>query len=179
MKRIHFAAALLVAAVAWATAPTLLAQADEPSVDLSNLIGGRYNGVAGPGNQLHLVVQPKSAGANGTFLYDVTIQGKYEGKTIQIFGSLRIDREGKAARLTWRNADSGASRGTQRSCDFPMKRAGDAFDGQTLRDQCMTALQLPTPGTWALHVEPGTITIRSVETGETLRFAKSAERAAR
>jgi hypothetical protein len=151
--------------------------ADEPSVDLSNTLQGRYNGVAGPGNQLLLVVQPKSAGPNGMFLFDITIQGKYEGRTIQIFGSLKVEREGQAARLTWRNADSGAARGAQRSCDFPMKRAGDAFDGQTLRDQCSTALQLPTPGTWSLHVEPGTITVRSVETGETLRFAKSAERA--
>lgn len=167
---------VVLAAGVLAAAPALLAQVDEPSVDLSKLLQGRYNGVAGPGNQLHLVVQPKSAGANGTFVYDLTIQGQYEAKTISIFGSLKVEREGKAARLTWRNADSGASRGAQRACDFPMKRVGDAFDGQTLRDQCMTALQLPTPGTWSLHVEPGTITIKSQETGETLRFARSAEK---
>lgn len=154
----------------------LAAGADEPSVDLANMLQGRYNGVAGPGNQLHLVVQPKSAGPNGTFLFDVTIQGKYEERTISVFGTLKIEREGKAARLTWRNNDSGATRGAQRACDFPMKRVGDAFDGQTLRDQCMTALQLPTPGTWTVHVEPGTVTLRSAETSETLRFAKSPEK---
>jgi hypothetical protein len=147
--------------------------ADEPSVDLANMLQGRYNGVAGPGNQLFLVIQPRSAGANNLYVFDVTIQGKYEARTISIHGVLQVSRESRSARLSWANADSP---GRQRSCDFPMKRVGDAFDGQTLRDQCMTAFQVPAPGTWSIHIEPGTVTLRSAETGETLRFARAAEK---
>lgn len=138
---------------------------NEPSVDLSNMLQGRYDGVAGPGNQLHVVVQPRAASASSTYVFDVTIQGKYEDRTISLRGPLKVDREGTAARLTWSNGRA--------SCDFPVKRVGDAFEGQTLRDACMTAFQLPAPGTWTIHIEPGTVTIKSVETGETLRFAKS------
>jgi len=149
--------------------------ADEPSVDVANMIQGRYNGVAGPGNQLFVVVQPRSAGANNLFVFDVTIQGTYETRTISLHGILQVLREGRSARLGWTNADS-PGRGGRNSCDFPLKRVGDAFDGQSLRDQCMTAFQVPSPGTWSIHIEPGTVTLKSVETGETLRFAKAAEK---
>lgn len=143
----------------------LAAGANEPSVDLASLLQGRYDGVAGPGNQLHVVVQPRSAGSSNTYVFEVTIQGKYEDRTISLHGPLKVEREGTAARLTWSNGRA--------SCDFPFKRVGDAFEGQSLRDACMTAFQVPVPGTWTVHIEPGTVTIKSVETGETLRFAKS------
>jgi len=165
VSRIGFRVVLISAALIAAAVVARAAGPNEPSVDLANMLQGRFDGVAGPGNQLHVVVQPRAAGGSNTYVFDVTIQCKYEGRTISLRGPLKVEREGAAARLTWSNGRA--------SCDFPLKRAGDAFDGQTLRDACMTAFQLPTPGAWTVHVEPGTMTIRSVETGETLRFAKS------
>jgi hypothetical protein len=141
-----------------------MSAADEPSVDLSRQIQGRYEGIAGPGNELKIVVQPSATAGLYTFLFDITIEGRYEGRNVSIRGSLTVSREGKAARLAWKNGKSG--------CDFPLRRAGDGFEGQALRDSCMTAFQVPVPGTWSVHLEPGTLTIRNVESGETLRFRK-------
>ena len=165
------AAAVLLGVVA---APAFAQAPDEPSVDLANNLQGRWNGAAGPGNQLHLVVQPRNASTNNTFVFDLTIQGKYEERTISVHGTLHIDREGRSARLGWINTDNPPRGGSGRgACDFPVKRDGDAFQGQTLRDQCAMAFQVPSPGTWTVRVEPGTITIKSIETGETLRFVKA------
>ena len=163
---------LFIAASFALAAPALAA--DEPSADFAREVQGWFDGVAGPGNQLRVIVQPAAASAY-SFLFDVTIQGKYEGRNVSIRGSLKVDREGKGARLTWTNAEAPLSRAGSRSCDFPVQRAGDGFEGRTLRDACMTAFQLPVPGTWNVRLEPGTITIRQLESGETLRFIKRLE----
>lgn len=146
--------------------PAGLRAADEPSVDLARHLQGWWDPVAGPGNELKILVQPKSA-ADYTFTFDVTIQGRYEGRNISVRGVLTVDREGPAARLTWSNGKSG--------CDFPVHRAFDGFEGTALRDSCLTAFQVPVRGTWSIHVESGAILLRNTESGETLRFRKRAQ----
>ena len=53
--------------------PAGLRAADEPSVDLARHLQGWWDPVAGPGNELKILVQPKSA-ADYTFTFDVTIR---------------------------------------------------------------------------------------------------------
>ncbi len=160
-SRLVPAIVVLAAAIAWS--PARLSAADEPSLDLARLVQGTWDGVAGPGNQLFIRVQPKSSGAY-TFTFDVTIQGRYDGRNISILGNLTVDREGEAARLSWSKGRSG--------CDFPVRRAGDGFQGAMLRDSCLTAFQVPVRGTWSLQLEGASLLLVNGESGETLRFRK-------
>lgn len=151
---------------ALAAVPSRLSAADEPSLDLSRLVQGTWDGIAGPGNQLFIRVQPKSSSAY-TFTFDVTIQGRYDERNISIHGVLTVDREGEAARLSWTNGKS--------ACDFPVRRSGDGFQGSMLRDSCLTAFQVPVRGTWSVQVEGASLLLVNGESGETLRFRKHVE----
>ena len=162
----RFLGALATIALMTMTTPALLRAADEPSIDLARHLQGWWDPVAGPGNALTILVQPKSAG-DYTFTFDVTIQGRYEGRNISVRGVLTVDREGQAARLAWTNGKSG--------CDFPVHRAFDGFEGTTLRDSCLTAFQVPVRGTWSIHIESGAVLLNNTESGETLRFRKRTE----
>ena len=159
-------AALLALCVFVSTGIAALA-ADEPSLDLARQLQGWYEGVAGPGNQLKILIQPAGAGSDYSYNFDVTIQGRYEKRNISILGALQIEREGKGVRFRWGSGKGG--------CDIPLRRAGDGFVGETLPGACMTAFQYPVPGKWKFEIEPGgSIRIRGADTGETLRFRKTA-----
>ncbi len=149
--------------------PTGLAAltSDEPSRDLARQLQGWYEGIAGPGNQLRILIQPAGAGGDYSYNFDVTIQGRYEKRNVHIEGALHIGREGEGVRFQWASRKGG--------CDIPLRRAGDGFEGETLPGACMTAFQNPVPGKWKFEIEPGgAIRIRGAETGETLRFRKTA-----
>lgn len=140
---------------------------NEPSLDLARQLQGWYEGVAGPGNHLKILIQPAGAGSDYSYNFDVTIQGRFEKTNVNIQGSLEIGREGEGVRFRWVSRKGG--------CDIPLRRAGDGFEGETLPGACMTAFQNPVPGKWKFEIEPGgAIRIRGAETGETLRFRKTA-----
>lgn len=140
--------------------------ADEPSLDLARQLQGWYEGTAGPGNRLKILVQPRGSSGSYAFTFEVTIQGRYEKSNVRIQGALSLEREGEAVRFRWQTA-----RG---SCDLPVTRAGDGFEGETLPGACLTAFQNPVPGKWKFEIEPGgNIRIQNADTGETLRFRKT------
>ena len=142
--------------------------ADEPSKDLAASLAGWWEGSAGPGNHVKVLIQPSGASTDYEYHFDVTIQGRYEKTNVNLSGQLVLFREGKTSRLRWI--------GPRSDCDLPLRRAGDGFAGETLAGACATAFQNPVRGKWNFEIEPGSFAVRSAESGETLRFRKSRER---
>lgn len=137
---------------------------DQVYVGLAKQLTGHYDGVAGPGNKLRVLVQPARPFIDEQRL-TVTVQGKYNGSNVFFDGLLSLQPQGDSARLIWamkRGAD----------CQVDIHPEGDGFIGVSLAGTCQIAFQNPTPGKWEFQTEPGSFRIRSVETGETLRFRK-------
>lgn len=157
-----FAAFLTV--VVCETVPSAMGAAEQAYLGLARQLVGHYDGVAGPANKLRVIVQPARPFVDEQRL-TVTVQGKYNGNNVSFDGLLSLQPQGDSARLVWvmrRNSD----------CQVDIHPEGDGFIGVTPAGACQTAFQNPTPGKWEFQIEPGSFRIRSVETGETLRFRK-------
>lgn len=158
---------VLASLAGWAGAASPAA-AQQASDALARQIVGWYEGVAGPANHVRIVVQPGEpvTGRPSTYQFTVTLQGRYNASNVQLTGGLVIEPQGDGARLEW---------ATRRSsdCQVDIHPAGDGFEGTTAAGACQIAFQSPTPGRWQFQMEPGSIRIRSVESGETLRFRKT------
>ncbi len=130
---------------------------------LAQQLAGNYEGVAGPGNKLRIVVQPARPVLQEQ-RFTVTVEGKYNGNNVRLDGFVSMQPQGETVRLIW---------ATRRSdCQVDIHPAGDGFEGVTLPGTCQTAFQNPTPGKWEFQTEPGSFRLRNLETGETLRFRK-------
>jgi hypothetical protein len=57
------------------------------------------------------------------------------------------------------------------ACGLVMDPKGDGFAGETVGSTCARAIR-GAIGKWTIEVDPATIRIRNVKTGETLRFKK-------
>jgi hypothetical protein len=137
--------------------------AEQPYVGLANQLVGHYEGVAGPANKLRVIVQPARPFIDEQRL-TVTVQGTYNGNNVSFDGVLSVQPQGETARLIW---------ATRRSdCQVDIHPEGDGYVGVTLPGACQTAFQNPTSGKWEFQMEPGSFRLKSVETGETLRFRK-------
>ena len=60
---------------------------------------------------------------------------------------------------------------TNAACGFTLAVAGDGFSGETTVSGCTLALRGGT-GKWSIDMEPGSIRLRNVASGETLRFRR-------
>jgi hypothetical protein len=139
--------------------------ADEQAyVGLGRQLVGHYDGLAGPANKLRVIIQPARPFIDEQRL-TVTVQGTYNGNNVRFDGLLSLQPQGDSARLIWI-----AKRGND--CQVDIHPEGDGFVGVTLENTCQTAFQNPTPGKWEFQMEPGSFRLKSVETGETLRFRK-------
>ena len=146
-------------------ASAVLFGADQPYVGLAKHLVGHYDGVAGPANKLRVIIQPARPSVEEQRL-TVTVQGTYNGNNVRFDGFLNLEPQGSSARLTWL-----AKRGND--CQVDIHPEGDGFIGVSLPAMCQTAFQNPTPGKWEFQTEPGSIRLRNVESGETLRFRKT------
>jgi hypothetical protein len=146
-------------------AGAVLFGADQPYVGLARQLVGHYDGVAGPGNKLRVIIQPARPSIDEQRL-TVTVQCTYNGNNVRFDGFLNLEPQGSSARLTWL-----AKRGND--CQVDIHPEGDGFVGVTLENTCQTAFQSPTPGKWEFQMEPASFRLKSVETGETLRFRKA------
>lgn len=174
-----FAAALLTA-----TFP-LYAQkgsgANQP-YELSAMFSGTWQGST-PGNEL--LLQIRSATTDPSHLYDLYVQvsGKYQGQNIRQQGLLRLEPQGKSVYVgyiphfdpTVSALSTDVARFTDEeanaACGLVMDPKGDGFAGETVGSTCARAIR-GALGKWTIEVEPGTLRIRDVKTGETLRFKK-------
>jgi hypothetical protein len=138
--------------------------ADQPYVGLAKQLIGFYDGVAGPANNLRVIIHPARPSVEEQRL-NVTVQGTYNGNNVRFDGFLRLEPQGDSARLIWL-----MRRGND--CQVDIHPEGDGFVGVSLPAMCQTAFQNPTPGKWEFQIEPGSFRLRNVESGETLRFRK-------
>jgi hypothetical protein len=173
------AAALLAAALpAFAQKGSSANQAYE----LSAMLSGSWQGST-PGNEL--LLQIRSATTDPSHLYDLYVQvsGKYQGQNVRQQGLVRLEPQGKSvyfgyiphfdptvsalstdvARFTDEEANA--------ACGLVMDPKGDGFGGETVGSTCARAVR-GALGKWTIELEPGSLRIRSVSSGETLRFKK-------
>ena len=161
----HFKRISILAFSLLAAASLLIAQ--EPSLEIARQLTGYYEGV-GPANHLKMTIQPGRPVVNvpNTYQFDVAILGKYEKTNVSLRGNLAVQREADGVRIAWKRDDG-------QGCDTHLRPEGDGFEGRTLEGACQSAFQNPVLGSWSFHTEPGSIVVREVRTGETLRFRRT------
>jgi hypothetical protein len=171
-----FLAALLTVALP-------LGAADNKMFELSQMLSGTFQGST-PGNDLRLTI--RSATTDPSHLYDLYVQaaGKYQGRNVRQQGLIRLESQGKGVYFGYiPHFDPGVSslsrdvaRFTESeataACGLVMEPNGDGFAGETVGSTCIRAIRGAT-GKWTIEVEPGSIRIRNVKSGETLRFKKT------
>jgi hypothetical protein len=146
------------------------------------MLSGTFQGST-PGNDLHL--QIRSVTTDPSHLYDlyVEVSGKYQGRNVRQQGLIRLESQGKGVYFGYiphfDPTISGLSPDAARfsedeanaACGFVMQPKGDGFIGETVGSTCARALR-GAVGKWTIEVEPGSMRIRNVKSGETLRFKR-------
>lgn len=174
-----FAAALLVATLPLGAAT---GAGNNQPYELSSMLSGMWQGST-PGNELQL--QIRSATTDPSHLYDLYLQvsGKYQGQNIRQQGLIRLEPQGKSVYFgyiphfdpTVSALSTDVARFTEEeanaACGLVMDPKGDGFAGETVGSTCARAIR-GALGKWTIEIEPGSIRIRNVKTGETLRFKK-------
>ena len=150
--------------------------------DLAAILSGTFQGST-PGNELRLDLRAVQTDTEHPYDLFVEASGKYQGQLVRRQGVLRVEQQGQhvyigyvphfdptvtalspnAARFT--DQEAGAA------CGLTVDPRGDGFAGTTSGSSCMFALR-GVRGKWSLEVEPGSIRLRDVDSGETLRFRR-------
>ena len=136
------------------------------------------------GNELTLDFKTTGFESGDVFNIFLTAAGKYQGRNVRDEGVLRVEGQGRSVSVVYiphfdptRGALSrGATRFTaqelQSACSFSMNPRGDGYVGETLGSvTCAQAIR-GAVGKWTVEVEPGSIRLRNVASGETLRFRR-------
>ena len=175
---------ILAAAVLAAALPLAAAGAgDNTPYELANLLSGTWQGST-PGNDLRL--QIRSATTDPSHLYDLYVQvsGKYQGDNVRQQGLIRLEGQGKSVyfgyiphfdpTVTAMSTDVArfSEEEANAACGLVMDPKGDGFAGETVGSTCARAVR-GALGKWTIELEPGSIRIRNVASGETLRFKKA------
>ncbi len=181
MKRIGLIG--ILAGVLAALTATAGAQTANRAADLAGILSGTFQGTT-PGNDLRLDLKPIPTDTEHLYDLFLEVSGKYQGQSIRRQGVLRLETQGSHAYVgyiphfdqTVTAFSPNAARFTDEeagaACGFTLDPKGDGFAGQTSGSTCAFALR-GAPGKWSIEVEPGTIRLREVTTGETLRFRKA------
>ena len=178
---ITFGAALLVAALPLAAASP---SAANTAYELSSMLSGTWQGST-PGNELQL--QIRSATTDPSHLYDLYVQvsGKYQTTNVRQQGLIRLESQGKSVYVgyiphfdpTVTALSTDVARFTDEeanaACGLVLDPKGDGFAGETVGSTCARAIR-GAINKWTFEVEPGSLRIRNVKSGETLRFRRAA-----
>ncbi len=170
----------LIAAVLAAALP--LAAAENQVFALSSMLSGTFQGST-PGNDLRLTI--RSATTDPSHLYDLFVQvaGKYQTDNVRLQGLIRLESQGNAVyfgyiphfdpTVTAMSPDVArfAEDEANAACGLVMEPKGDGFTGETVGSTCARAIR-GALGKWSIEVEPGSLRIRNVKSGETLRFKR-------
>ena len=158
------------------------AQTSNRAYDLAAILSGTFQGST-PGNELRLEIRSVQTDLEHPYDLFVEISGKYQDELVRRQGVLRLEQQGQhvymgyiphfdptvtamspnAARFT--DQEAGAA------CGLTVDPKGDGFAGKTSGQSCMFALR-GVRGKWSVEVEPGSIRLREVDSGETLRFRR-------
>lgn len=172
----------IVAATLLMAALPLAAATASHVYDLSSMLSGTYEGST-PGNELGLTI--RSITTDPSHLYDLFLQvtGKYQGDNVRQQGLIRLESQGNGVYFgyiphfdpTVTSMSADAARFTDdeanAACGLVLKAKGDGFAGETVGSTCARAIR-GAIGKWTVELEPGTIRIRNVKSGETMRFKR-------
>jgi len=132
-------------------------------------------------NQLRIDLRPVTT--DREHLYDLFLEcsGKYQGVNVRRQGLVRLETQGAKVYLGYiphfdptvsalspeatRFSESEANA----ACGLTLLPRGDGFAGETPGSTCAAALR-GVIGKWTVELEPGSIRLRDVKSGETLRF---------
>lgn len=181
MKRQGILAAVVVAL--FLVGSPLPAGAANAVYEVANILSGTFQGST-PGNELRLDLRPVQTDPQHSYDLFLEITGKYQGETVRRQGLLRFEPAGRDiyvgyiphfdATVTSLSAD--ATRFTDEeagaACGFNLSPRGDGFAGETSGPSCAFALR-GARGKWSIELEPGSIRLRQVQSGETLRFKRT------
>ena len=180
MKRLRFLGIVLAAALAGVAAAR--GATSNQAYDLANILSGTFKGST-PGNDLR--VDLKAVGSDVQHPYDLFLEvsGRYQGENVRRQGLLRIEQQGRGVYLGYiphfdqtvtplspeatRFSESEANA----ACGISLAVQGDGFAGETPGASCAFALRGAT-GKWTIEIEPGSVRLREVKSGETLRFRR-------
>jgi hypothetical protein len=153
--------------------------------DLVSMLSGRFQGTS-PGNELQLAVSTLGATVGTRFDLFLTASGRYRDTNVRRTGLLRLETQGQDVRATYvphfdatvtalsREATRFSEEELRSACSLYFHPSGDGYVGETRgASSCVPALP-GAVGKWTVEVDPAGIRIRNVDSGETLRFAKTA-----
>ncbi len=181
MKRLIRRLMLLSAAIAFATAAPPAA-AGNPVFELASILSGTFQGST-PGNELRVDLRPVVTDTEHPYDLFLEVTGKYQGENLVRKGLVRLETQGVDVYLgfiphfdvTITSLSPQASRftdsETNAACGLHLAPKGDGFAGETSGASCAFALRGAT-GKWTVELEPGSIRLRNVVSGETLRFKR-------
>jgi hypothetical protein len=156
--------------------------ADNPVYDIANILSGTFQGST-PGNELRLDFRPVPTDPQHPYDLFVEVTGKYLGQNVRRQGLLRLETQGRGvyvgfvpkfdATVTALSPDATrfSESEANAACGFTLRALGDGFSGEAPISACAFALRGGT-GKWSIELEPGTIRLRNVVSGETLRFRR-------
>jgi hypothetical protein len=178
MKRLSLAG-ILASLLAFSA---VVSAADSPVYDIASILSGTFQG-ATPGNELRLDFRPVPTDPQHPYDLFVEVTGKYLGQNVRRQGLLRLESQGRGvyvgfipkfdATVTALSPDATrfSENEANAACGFTLRAQGDGFSGETTVSACAFALRGGT-GKWSIELEPGTIRLRNVASGETLRFRR-------
>jgi len=184
----------LVAALVLAAAPVIpaLAQQDAPSsrssrdsriYEISAMMSGTFEG-ATPGNHLMLRLSPVALEPARPYDLFLSVTGSFENDNVYQQGVIRLETQGDDIYFTYiphfnpqvTSLSSDAGRFTERelssACSFVLNPKGDGFAGNTLGSATCALAMRGAVGKWSVETEPGSIRVRNVDSGETLRWKR-------
>jgi hypothetical protein len=162
---------------------TAFLPAADPTSQIAGILSGTFQGST-PGNELRLDF--RAVPTDSQHLYDlfIDISGKYLGQIVKRQGLIRLESQGKGVYVGYiphfdatvtalsPNATRFTDNEANAACGFTLAVAGDGFSGETTVSTCAFALHGGT-GKWSIDLEPGSIRVRNVASGETLRFQRA------
>jgi hypothetical protein len=147
---------------------------------LSNL-SGRFQGT-GPENELTLVLERiRDPRVESRISLSLTVSGRYRGKEVREVGLVRLGKLSTTPTVSYfpdfdpeatplsRAAIRFGDAGPRAACGFSLQPKGDGFSGETSCERAFSG----APGKWSIEIQSGDIQLTNLESGETLRFAKT------
>ena len=167
-----------------AAAAPLPAATNDRIYEIASMLQGRFEGST-PGNKLLLQMSTITIDPAHPFDIFVQVTGKFENDSVRQQGMIRLESQGTDIYFTYiphfdpavtvlsNDVGSFTERELTSACSFVMKPAGDGFSGETLGIAACALAMRGAVGRWSVDLEPGSIRVRSSETGETLRFTQT------
>jgi hypothetical protein len=153
--------------------------------DLAGMLSGHFQGTT-PGNGLRIDLSTVGARTGTRFDIFVTTSGRYRETNVRRVGLLRLETQGRDVHAVYvphfdatvtplsREATRFSEEELRSACSLYFHPSGDGYVGETPGASSCTQALPGAVGKWTLEVDPTGIRVRNVESGETLRFAKTA-----